>query len=79
MRRSALLVVDSGLAKVQDLAHEEGTRQVHDSALYPKVMVSTGGRGVCLHVGSQLLAEVAAAAGVAELFDDAVDVFLTLR
>ena len=41
-------------------------------ASYPKVTVTTGGRGVCSHVGSRLLADVAAAAGVAEAFDDAV-------
>ena len=41
-------------------------------ASYPKVTVSTGGRGVCSHVGSRLLADVAAAAGVGEAFDAAV-------
>jgi hypothetical protein len=41
-------------------------------AWYPKVTVTEGGRGVCCHVGSRLLADVASAAGVAEVFDDAV-------
>lgn len=41
-------------------------------ASYPKITVSEGGRGVCAHVGSRLLADMAAAAGVAEAFDDAV-------
>jgi hypothetical protein len=41
-------------------------------ASYPKITVTEGGRGVCAHVGSRLLADVAAAAGVAEAFDDAV-------
>ncbi|MET0992600.1 MAG: IS1380 family transposase [Mycobacterium sp.] len=41
-------------------------------ASYPKITVTTGGRGVCSHVGSRLLADVAAAAGVGEAFDDAV-------
>ena len=41
-------------------------------ASYPKVTVSTGGRGVCSHVGSRLLADVAAAVGVGEAFDAAV-------
>jgi hypothetical protein len=41
-------------------------------ASYPKVTVATGGRGVCSHVGSRLLADVAAAAGVGEAFDAAV-------
>jgi hypothetical protein len=68
-RRSALLVADSGLTKVQRSAHEEGTRQVQRIASYPKVTVTTGGRGVCSHVGSRLLADVAAAAGVAALLD----------
>ena len=40
--------------------------------LYPKVTVTTGGRGVCSHVGSRLLGDVAAAAGVDEVFDTAV-------
>ncbi len=34
--------------------------------------MTADGRGVCSHVGSRLLADVAAAAGVAEAFDDAV-------
>jgi Transposase DDE domain group 1 len=41
-------------------------------ASFPKVMVTTDGRGVCSHVGSRLLADVAAAAGVDEAFDAAV-------
>jgi hypothetical protein len=41
-------------------------------ALYPKITVTAGGRGVCTHLGSRLLADVAAAAGVAEAFDGAV-------
>lgn len=36
------------------------------------VRVSTDGKGVCSHVGSRLLADVAAAAGVVEAFDDVV-------
>ena len=42
------------------------------SALFPKIMVTTGGRGVCSHLGSRLLADVGAAAGLAEAFDDEV-------
>jgi hypothetical protein len=45
---------------------------VQRSASLPKITVTTGGRGVCSHVGSRLLAEVAAAAGVSEAFDVAV-------
>jgi hypothetical protein len=41
-------------------------------ASYPKITVTADGRGVCTHVGSRLLADVAAAAGVAETFDGAV-------
>ena len=41
-------------------------------ASYPKVTVSADGRGVCSHVGSRLLADVAAAVGVGEAFDAAV-------
>jgi Transposase DDE domain group 1 len=41
-------------------------------AWYPKVTVTEGGRGVCSHVGSRLLADVGSAAGVAEAFDGAV-------
>jgi hypothetical protein len=41
-------------------------------ASYPKVTVTTDGRGVCSHVGSRLVADVAAAAGVGETFDAAV-------
>jgi Transposase DDE domain group 1 len=67
-----LLVADSGLTKVQRSVHEEGTRQVQRIASYPKVTVTADGRGVCSHVGSRLLADVAAAAGVAEAFDAAV-------
>ena len=63
-RRSALPVADSGLTKVQSSVHEEGTRQVQRIASYPRVTVSADGRGVCSHVGSRLLADVAAAAGV---------------
>jgi hypothetical protein len=65
-------VADSVLAKVQMSVHEEGTRQVQRSASLPRVTVTTGGRGVCSHVGSRLLADVAAAAGVSEAFDAAV-------
>jgi hypothetical protein len=71
-RRSALPVADSGLTKVQRSVHEEGTCQVQRIASYPKVTVCTGGRGVCSHVGSRLLADVVAAAGVGEAFDAAV-------
>jgi Transposase DDE domain group 1 len=45
---------------------------VQRTASYPKITVTTGGRGVCSHVGSRLLADVAAAARVGEAFDDAV-------
>jgi hypothetical protein len=41
-------------------------------ASYPKVTVSADGRGVCSHVGSRLLADVAATVGVGEAFDAAV-------
>jgi len=41
-------------------------------ASYPNVTVTEGGRGVCSHVGSRLLADVASAAGVVEAFDGAV-------
>ena len=41
-------------------------------ASYPKVTVTAGGRGVCSHVGSRLLADVAAAAAVGEALDAAV-------
>jgi hypothetical protein len=50
----------------------EGTRQVNSSASLPRIFVTTGGRGVCSHVGSRLLADVAAAAGLPEALDDAV-------
>ena len=39
---------------------------------YPKIRVTADGRGVCAHVGSRLLADVAAAVGVAEALDGAV-------
>jgi hypothetical protein len=39
-------------------------------ASFPKVRVSADGRGVCSHVGSRLLAEVAAAAGVGEALQE---------
>jgi hypothetical protein len=39
---------------------------------YPKVAVSADGRGVVSHVGTRLLADVAAAAGLPEAFDAAV-------
>jgi hypothetical protein len=41
-------------------------------ASFPKITVTADGRGVCTHVGSRLLADVAAAAGVAEALDGAV-------
>jgi hypothetical protein len=41
---------------------------------YPKVMVSADGRGVVSHVGTRLLADVAAAAGLPEAFDVAAGV-----
>jgi hypothetical protein len=47
-------------------------RQVQRIASFPKVRVSADGRGVCSHVGSRLLAEVAAAAGVGEAFEEVV-------
>ena len=40
-------------------------------AAYPRVEVSADGTGVVSHVGSRLLADVAAAAGLPEAFDDA--------
>ena len=64
--------MDSVLATVQNPARVEGTRQVNSSASLPKISVTTGGQGVCSHVGSRLLAEVAAAAGLPEALDDAV-------
>jgi len=39
-------------------------------ACFPKVIVSADGRGVVSHVGTRLLAEVAAAAGLVEAFDE---------
>lgn len=39
-------------------------------ASFPMVRVSADGRGVCSHVGSRLLADVAAAAGVGEAFNE---------
>ena len=65
-------MADSGLTKVPRSVHEEGTRQVQRIASYPKVTVTEGGRGVCSHVGSRLLADVASAVGVVEAFDGAV-------
>ncbi|HEX5908062.1 MAG TPA: hypothetical protein VFY56_13675, partial [Propionibacteriaceae bacterium] len=65
-------MTDSGLTKVKRSVHEEGTRQVQRIASYPKITVTEGGRGVCSHVGSRLLADVASAAGVVEAFDGAV-------
>jgi hypothetical protein len=41
-------------------------------AEYPKVQVSADGRGVVSHVGTRLLADVAAAAGLPTAFDAAV-------
>jgi hypothetical protein len=41
-------------------------------ASYPRLTVTTGGRGVCSHLGSRLLADVGAAVGVGEAFDGAV-------
>ena len=58
--------------QVQRSVHEEGTRQVQRIASFPKVWVSADGRGVCSHVGSRLLAEVAAAAGVGEALEEVV-------
>jgi hypothetical protein len=58
--------------QVQRSVHEEGTRQVQRIASFPKVRVSADGRGVCSHLGSRLLAEVAAAAGVGEAFEEVV-------
>ena len=40
-------------------------------AAYPRVEVSADGTGVVSHVGSRLLADVAAAAGLPEAFDEA--------
>jgi hypothetical protein len=45
---------------------------VKSTASFSKVTVTTGGRGVCSQVGSRLLADVADAAGVAAVVDDAV-------
>jgi hypothetical protein len=39
---------------------------------YPKVRVSADGRGVVSHVGTRLLADVAAAVGLPEVFEAAV-------
>jgi hypothetical protein len=41
-------------------------------AEYPRVQVSADGHGVVSHVGTRLLADVAAAAGLPGAFDDAV-------
>jgi hypothetical protein len=38
-------------------------------ASFPKVIVATGGRGVCCHLGSRLVGDVAAAVGLGEAFD----------
>jgi hypothetical protein len=38
---------------------------------YPKVQVSADGRGVVPHVGTRLLADVAVAAGLPQVFDAA--------
>jgi hypothetical protein len=65
-------VADSGLTKVQRSVHEEGTRQVQRIGWYPKIAVSADGQGICSHVGSRLLADVAAAAGLGEAFEAAV-------
>ena len=54
------------------MVHEEGTRQVQRIGWYPKVAVTADGQGVCSHVGSRLLADVAAAAGLGEAFEAAV-------
>ena len=43
-------------------------------ASFPRVIVSADGRGVCSHVGSRLLADVAVAVGVGEALDEAVGV-----
>src|SRR3954451_2034156 len=71
MLRSALLVGDSGLVEGSGSAHEEGTCRVQRIAAYPRVEVSADGTGVVSHVGSRLLADVAAAAGLPEVFDEA--------
>src|SRR5215210_7766204 len=71
MRRSALLVSDSGLLDGSVSAYQDGTCRVQRIAGYPRVSVSADGTGVVSHVGSRLLADVAAAAGVPEEFDDA--------
>ena len=41
-------------------------------AAYPRVEVTADGTGVVSHVGSRLLADVAAAAGLPQAFDEAV-------
>ena len=38
---------------------------------YPRVLVPAGGTGVVSHVGTRLLADMAAATGLPEAFDDA--------
>src|SRR3954464_12951117 len=68
---TALLVSDSGRVQSSVAAHQEGTCRVQRIAAYPKVEVSADGTGVVSHVGSRWLAEVAAAAGLPEAFDDA--------
>src|SRR3954451_3425561 len=71
MLRSALLVGDSGLVEGSGSVHEEGTCRVQRIAVYPRGEVSADGTGVVSHVGSRLLADVAAAVGLPEVFDEA--------
>lgn len=42
---------------------------MHGIAAYPKIEVSADGAGVVSHVGARLLADVASAAGLLEVFD----------
>ncbi|HEU5485377.1 MAG TPA: IS1380 family transposase [Microlunatus sp.] len=62
---------DSGLVEGSGSVHEEGTCQVQRIAAYPRVEVSADGTGVVSHVGSRLLADVAAVVGLPEAFDEA--------
>jgi hypothetical protein len=45
---------------------------VNTTTSFPKVTVTTGGRGVCSHLGSRLLADVADTTGLGAAIDDAV-------
>ena len=51
--------------------YEEGTSEVQAIASFPRVLVSADGQGVVSHVGSRLLADLAAAVGLPQAFDAA--------